>query len=97
MGTKLHAASQNPYFLALSQSLAAARSAAVRPAEVPSAAEHSRKVNHMDGERFQLFKSIKEAEEKTETREAELARAREELKMLENRDVVDEVELDGVA
>ena len=64
---------------------------------MPSAAEHSRKLNELDGARFELFKSIKEAEETLATKEAELSRLKDDLKLLEAREVVDEVELDGAA
>lgn len=81
----------------LSQLLMDARASATRPADVPTTAEHSKKMNELDGNRFDLFKSIKEAEETLASREAELSRLKDDLKLLEARDVVDEVELDGAA
>ena len=51
----------------------------------------------MDGARFELFKLIKEAEETLTLKEAELSRLKDDLKLLEAREVVDEVELDGAA
>lgn len=74
-----------------------ARASAARPADIPTTAEHVKRMNELDGNRFNLFKSIKEAEETLASKEAELSRLKDDLKLLEARDVVDEVELDGVA
>ncbi|KDQ18504.1 hypothetical protein BOTBODRAFT_171331 [Botryobasidium botryosum FD-172 SS1] len=82
---------------ALSQRLAAARSSATRPASVPSAAQHSNTMKELDGMKFGVLKGMQEAEEIQASREAEVSKLREELKMLEATDVTDEVGLDGVA
>jgi kinetochore protein Spc24 len=82
---------------ALSQALMEARSSATRPTNVPSASDHTKKMNGLDGERFNHYKSIKEAEETLASKEAELSRLKDDLKLLEAREVVDEVELDGIA
>lgn len=81
----------------LASKLAAARISCQRPANVPSAAAHAQNIKRLDDRRFALVKAIEEGESALNDKEAEYARLKAELKELEEKDVTEEVELDGTA
>jgi len=81
----------------LANLLASARQSCQRPANVPSPAVHAQTISKLDDKRFGLVKAIEEGESALNDREAEYSRLKVELKELEEKDVTDEVELDGAA
>ncbi|PSS37429.1 hypothetical protein PHLCEN_2v733 [Hermanssonia centrifuga] len=82
---------------ALAKVLEAARVSSTRPSSVPSAEAHSNTLNKQDGNRISLAKAINEAESSLASKEAELARLRDELHALEESDPAAEHELDASA
>lgn len=68
-----------------------------RPSTVPSADAHAATLNRLDGSRFSLVKAINEAESALASKEAELARLKDELYELEQEDPAAEHELDATA
>ncbi|KZT11533.1 uncharacterized protein LAESUDRAFT_641978 [Laetiporus sulphureus 93-53] len=82
---------------ALARTLEAARTSSTRPPTVPSAQAHADTLNQLDATRLSLAKAINDAESALSSKEAELARLKEELHSLEMSDSADEHELDGTA
>ncbi|KAI0041544.1 hypothetical protein FA95DRAFT_681289 [Auriscalpium vulgare] len=80
---------------ALSRILEAARTSATRPPSVPSADEHADQLNQLDATRLTMAKAINDAEGVLASKEAELARLKEEVKALEESDSAAEHDLDG--
>ncbi|KAF8626220.1 hypothetical protein AX15_004909 [Amanita polypyramis BW_CC] len=71
---------------ALSRTLEAARVSSTRPASVLSVEAHAALLNRLDSERLSLMKSISDAEGMITSKEAELARLKEEARKLEECD-----------
>ncbi|PFH52406.1 hypothetical protein AMATHDRAFT_74200 [Amanita thiersii Skay4041] len=84
---------------ALSKALEAARISSKRPSAVPSAEAHAALVNELDRSRLSLMKAISDTEGMVATKEAELARLKEEARRLEESDPAldHEKELDSTA
>lgn len=83
--------------LALTSKLVSARQSCQRPTSVPSPAAHAQTISKLDAKRFKLVKSIEEGEGALNEKEAEYSRLKAELKELEEKDVTNDVELDGTA
>lgn len=83
--------------LALTSKLVSARQSSQRPPNVPSPAAHAQTISKLDAKRFKLVKSIEEGEGALNEKEAEYRRLKAELKELEEKDVTNDVELDGTA
>ena len=81
----------------LARVLEAARVSSTRPSTVPSADAHAATLNRLDGTRLSLVKAINEAESALASKEAELARLKDELYELEQEDPAAEHELDATA
>ncbi|KAH8107192.1 hypothetical protein BXZ70DRAFT_282286 [Cristinia sonorae] len=77
--------------------LDAARKSSTRPDGVPSAQQHAATLNDLDGSRISLAKAINDAEAALASKEAELARLKEETRILEDSDPAAEHELDATA
>lgn len=86
-------------YIALSRILESARASSTRPPSVPSAEKHLETVNALDATGLQLVKAINDAQSALASKEAELARLKEEARMLEESDPAAEAEsdLDGTA
>lgn len=84
-------------FTDLARVLEAARVSSTRPSTVPSADVHAATLNRLDGTRLSLVKAINEAESALASKEAELARFKDELYELEQEDPAAEHELDATA
>lgn len=84
---------------ALSRTLEAARLSSTRPSTVPTAAQHAVTLNELDATRLSLAKAINDAESSLASKEAELAKLREDARVLEECDpaVEHERELNGTA
>ncbi|KAA1471272.1 hypothetical protein DENSPDRAFT_865060 [Dentipellis sp. KUC8613] len=84
---------------ALSRILDAARTSSKRPPNVPSAEQHAEHLNDLDATRLSLAKAINDAESEQASKEAELARLKEEAQALEESDPAAEAEreLDSTA
>ncbi|KAI0080559.1 hypothetical protein K474DRAFT_1657704 [Panus rudis PR-1116 ss-1] len=80
---------------ALARTLDQARASATRPASVPSAEQHTAMLNELDASRLSLAKAINDAESALATKEAELARLKEETTELEQSDPAAEHDLDA--
>jgi kinetochore protein Spc24 len=80
---------------ALARVLDAARTSSTRPPSVPSAEKHATNLNHLDGTRLSLAKALNDAESAVTSKQAELKRLKEELRLLEESDPAAEHELDG--
>ena len=85
------------YCLALARILDAARVSATRPSSVPSADQHTAILNDLDANRLQLAKAINDAESALASKEAELARLKQEMTELEQSDPAAEHDLDATA
>ncbi|KAG8954056.1 hypothetical protein FRC04_001040 [Tulasnella sp. 424] len=81
----------------LTSKLVSARQSSQRPPNVPSPAAHAQTISKLDAKRFKLVKSIEEGEGALNEKEAEYRRLKAELKELEEKDVTNDVELDGTA
>ncbi|EMD38596.1 hypothetical protein CERSUDRAFT_105186 [Gelatoporia subvermispora B] len=81
----------------LARALEAARISSTRPPTVPSAEQHTATLNELDQTRLSLVKAINDAESASATKEAELARLKEEITMLETSDPAAEHDLDATA
>lgn len=68
-----------------------------RPSTVPSAEAHAATLNELDATRLSLAKAINDAESALASKEAELARLKEELQALEASDSAAEHDLDATA
>ncbi|TDL27565.1 hypothetical protein BD410DRAFT_740734 [Rickenella mellea] len=84
-------------FKALARVLDAARTSSVRPPTVPSEEAHGKILNDMDAMRLSLAKSFNDAEGMLASKEAELARLKEEAARLESSDPAAEHDLDGTS
>lgn len=62
---------------------------------MPSAEKHATNLNHLDGTRLSLAKALNDAESAVTSKQAELKRLKEELRLLEESDPAAEHELDG--
>jgi len=80
---------------ALARVLDAARTSSTRPPGVPSAEQHATNLNYLYGTRLSLAKALNDAESAVASKEAELKRLMEELRLLEESDPAAEHELDG--
>lgn len=85
--------------IALSRLLEAARASSTRPPSVPSAEKHLETINALDATGLQLVKAINDYQSDLASKEGELARLKEEARMLEESDPAAEAqaELDGTA
>ncbi|OBZ75700.1 putative kinetochore protein spc24 [Grifola frondosa] len=81
----------------LARVLEAARASATRPSTIPSAEAHTARMNDLDVTRLSLAKAINDAESALASKEAELARLKEETRILEMSDPAAEHELDATA
>ncbi|PCH38382.1 Spc24-domain-containing protein [Wolfiporia cocos MD-104 SS10] len=81
----------------MTRNLEAARVSSTRPSTIPSAEAHAAMINELDGQRLQLVKAINDAESALASKEAELARLKEELRALEEYDSAAEHDLDSTA
>ncbi|KAG8929675.1 hypothetical protein FRC01_003945 [Tulasnella sp. 417] len=81
----------------LTSKLVSARQSCQRPTSVPTPAAHAQTISKLDAKRFKLVKSIEEGEGALNEKEAEYRRLKAELKELEEKDVTNDVELDGTA
>jgi len=79
----------------LARALEAARISSTRPPTVPSAEAHTATLNELDQTRLSLVKAINDAESASASKEAELARLREEISSLEASDPAAEHDLDA--
>lgn len=77
--------------------LEAARISSTRPPTVPSAEAHVATLNELDGTRLSLAKAINDAESLLASKEAELARLKEEIRTLEESDPASEHESNATA
>lgn len=68
-----------------------------RPRGIPSAEEHAALLNDLDATKLSLAKGINDAEGKLASKEAELARLKEELIALKTSDPEQEHDLDSTA
>lgn len=82
---------------ALARILDAARVSATRPSSVPSANQHTAILNDLDANRIQLAKAINDSESALASKEAELARLKQETGELEQSDPAAEHDLDASA
>ncbi|GBE82407.1 putative kinetochore protein [Sparassis crispa] len=81
----------------LARVLEAARVSSTRPSTVPSVEAHARTLNDLDATRLQLAKAINDAEGALASKEAELARLKDEARALEEADSAAEHDLDATA
>ncbi|TBU32250.1 hypothetical protein BD309DRAFT_923446 [Dichomitus squalens] len=79
----------------LAKVLEAARVSATRPSTIPSAEEHVAHMNDLDATRLSLAKAINDAEGALAGKEAELARLKEETRVLETSDPAADHDLDA--
>ncbi|KAI0928368.1 hypothetical protein AcW1_005633 [Taiwanofungus camphoratus] len=77
--------------------LESARISSTRPPTVPSAEAHAATLNDLDATRLSLVKAINDAESALASKEAELARLKEETRLLEESDSAAEHGLDATA
>ena len=64
---------------------------------MPSAGQHAKSLNHPDAARISLAKALNDVDSSVTSKQAELARLKEELCELEESDPAAEYELDGTA
>ena len=83
--------------VALAKVLEAARASSTRPPTVPSAEAHTASLNELDGQKLSLMKAINDAESLLASKEAELARLKEDMRMLEELDPTAEFGSDATA
>lgn len=89
--------SQRSLWAALAATRDAARKAATRPDNVPSAAKHSTILKELDSERIALVKAINQAETELADKEDEVKRLHGEIAELEATDEADDHPVDGTA
>jgi len=87
----------NTKYQSAKRALEAARISSTRPSTIPSAEEHAALLNQLDATGLSLAKAINDAESALASKEAELARLKEELRTLEASDSAAEHDLDGTA
>ncbi|KAH9952185.1 hypothetical protein B0H21DRAFT_817901 [Amylocystis lapponica] len=81
----------------LARVLEAAKASSTRPSTIPSVEAHAATLNDLDATRLSLAKAINDAESALASKEAELARLKEETRTLEATDSAAEHDLDATA
>ena len=82
---------------ALARVLDAAKASSTRPSTVPSADAHAAALNDLDATRLSLAKAINDAEGALASKDAEVARLKEDTRTLEAADTAAEHDLDATA
>jgi len=82
---------------ALSRTLEEAKLASQRPPTAPSESDHIRAMEALDQARYASAKTIMENDTRTQAKEADIKRLKEEITEWEQKDPMDEHELDSVA
>ena len=82
---------------ALSRALEEAKLASQRPPTAPSESDHIRAMEALDQARYAAAKTIMENDTQVQAKEADIKRLKEEITELEQKDPMDEHELDSVA
>ncbi|TFY78566.1 hypothetical protein EWM64_g5446 [Hericium alpestre] len=82
---------------ALAKIFDSARVSSTRPHTVPSAEQHGDNLNQLDATRLSLMKAVNDVESALSSKESELARLKEEVRMLEGKDPAAEHDMDGAA
>jgi Spc24 subunit of Ndc80 len=91
-----HSSSPSPV-VALSRTLEEAKLASQRPPTAPSESDHIRAMEALDQARYASAKTIMENDTRTQAKEADIKRLKEEITEWEQKDPMDEHELDSVA